>query len=181
MPPEYVFAGRPAASVSSEAREQLSRASGRPRARHAVQPPDHHEVLQAREVLVDRRVLPGQPDLLAQRRRVAHGIQAGDADLARVWLEQRRHHAHRRRLAGAVGPQQPQHRAWRGLKIDAIQRAHVTEGLAQPSHADREVRICALLRPRVGHGFFQSGWHGGTLRAVWARNWPQYLTSSAQR
>ncbi len=37
------------------------------RAALAVQPPDHDEVLEAGEVLVDRRVLAGEPDLRAQR------------------------------------------------------------------------------------------------------------------
>ena len=60
-----------AASVRSK-RSSSSSARLRASARaQVVEPPDHLEVLEAGQVLVDRRVLPGEPDLRAQRVRVA--------------------------------------------------------------------------------------------------------------
>ncbi len=49
-----------------EAVEQLGRALLRRRTRLPVEAPDHRQVLRAGEVLVDRRVLAGEADLLAQ-------------------------------------------------------------------------------------------------------------------
>ena len=59
-----------------EALEQLVRAHLRRRAPLAVQPPDHHQVLDAGQVLVDRRVLAREPDPRAQLRRVARPRRA---------------------------------------------------------------------------------------------------------
>ena len=128
--------GRSAASSSSK-----RSSSSRPRflrrgARHAVQAPDHDEVLQAGEVLVDRGVLAREADLVAQLRRVGDDVEAGDLGAAGVGPQQRREDPHDRRLAGAVGAEQAEHRARRGLEVDAVERADVAEGLRQPAHAD---------------------------------------------
>jgi hypothetical protein len=125
-----------------EALEQRDAAPLRLGAAHAVQTTDHREVLQPGEVLVDRGVLSGETDALAQARGVVHHVEAGHADRARVGLEQRRQHADRRGLAGAVGPQQPEHGAVCGLEVDPVERAHVAEGLHEPGDADR--RLLAL-------------------------------------
>jgi len=73
-----------------------------------VQAADHLEVLEAGQVLVDGRVLAGEPDLGAQLGRVAHGVQPHDPRAAGVGLEERREDPHRGGLAGPVrGPSRP--------------------------------------------------------------------------
>ena len=67
-----------------EALEQLVGAGARVGARHVVELADHLEVLEAGQVLVDRGVLAGQPDLGAQRGGVLLDVEAGDAGGARV-------------------------------------------------------------------------------------------------
>ena len=95
--------GRPLRGVRQvEALEQLVRAGARVLAGHVVELPDHLQVLEPGQVLVDRRVLAREPDLRAQRRRVALHVQARDARAAGVGLQQRREDPHRRRLARAV-------------------------------------------------------------------------------
>ena len=68
-------AARPA-SVSSKRSSSSSRAPARVLARQVVEPADHLEVLEAGQVLVDRRVLAGEADLGAQRGGVAHDVEA---------------------------------------------------------------------------------------------------------
>ena len=103
----------------------------------AVQAPDHRQVLQAGEVFVDRRVLAGEADPLAQRGGVAAHVQAEHAGAAGVGLQQRRQHAHERRLARAVGPEQAEHLALARGQVDAVERAHIAEALDQSLHLDR--------------------------------------------
>ncbi len=68
---------RPVGGVEQlEALEQLAPARLRGGARGAVQAPDHRQVLEPGEVLVDRRVLAGEPDPLAQRGGVADDVEA---------------------------------------------------------------------------------------------------------
>ena len=65
MPPEYVLTGRSAGVGEVELLEQLARPLAGPLRAQVVEPADHVEVLEAGEVLVDRRVLAGQADLPA--------------------------------------------------------------------------------------------------------------------
>ena len=66
-----------------EALQQLVRARARVRAGHVVELADHLEVLEAGQVLVDRGVLAGEPDLGAQRGGVARDVEARDARASR--------------------------------------------------------------------------------------------------
>jgi len=91
-------------------------------------------------------VLAGETDALAQLGRVAHDIEAGDAGRSRVGEEQRREDAHHRRLARAVGTEQPEHRPALDVEVDAVERLNVTVGLGQPAYADREI---VVGRPRA--------------------------------
>ena len=124
-----------------EALEQLAAARAWPPARaHAVEAArPSSRFSDAGEVLVDRRVLAGEPDPLAQLGGVAHDVEPGDARGAGVGLQQRRQHAHRGRLAGAVGAEQPEHGARRRLEVDAVERPDVAEGLDEARHADRRL------------------------------------------
>ena len=79
---------------------------------------------------------PGEADLLAQRGRVAHHVEAGDPGAAGVGLQQGRQHAHGGRLPGAVRAEQAEDGALLDLEIDAVERADVAERLDQSSCAD---------------------------------------------
>ena len=87
---------------------------GRPRpglpAAEVVEPADHLQVLLAGQVLVDRRVLPGQPDDLAYLLGMADDVDPGDRGPTGVGFEQRREDSYARGLARAVGPEEPEHR-----------------------------------------------------------------------
>jgi hypothetical protein len=53
-----------------------------------VEAADHLQVLGPGQVLVDRRVLAGEADLAAQRRRLAGDVETGDAGAAAVERQQ---------------------------------------------------------------------------------------------
>ena len=99
-----------------EALEQLVRARPRLLAGHVVELPDHLEVLEAGQVLVDGRVLAGEPDLGPQRRGVPDDVEAGDARAARVGLEQRGEDPHRGGLARPVRAEQAEDAAGTAAK-----------------------------------------------------------------
>src|SRR5665647_121781 len=68
-----------------------------------------------------------------------------DARLARVGARQRREDLHSCRLAGAVGPEQAEHRARLGDEAHAVEGAHVAAiGLHQPSGFDCRVHFLFL-------------------------------------
>ena len=124
--------GRPVAGVLElEALEQLSRAGARRPLAQVVEAPDHLEVLEAGEVLVDRGVLAGEPDARAQRRRLLDDVEARDARAARVGLEQRGEDAHGGRLAGAVGAEQAEDGALARLQVDPVERDDVPVRLGE--------------------------------------------------
>jgi hypothetical protein len=133
-----------------EALEQLLAAALGRCAALAVEAAHHHEVLEAREVLVDRRVLAGEADPAAQLDGVAHDVEAGHEDRAGIGPQQRGEHAHRRRLARAVGAEEPEHAAGWGFEVDAVEGADVAEGLREAGHADRRLsRVRSVHRPTV--------------------------------
>ena len=120
-----------------EALEQLVRARLRVLARQVVELPDHLEVLEAGQVLVDGRVLAGEPDLGPQRGRVAHDVEAGDARAARVGLEQGGEDPHRGGLAGPVGAEQAEDAARTSREVHAAEGADRPVGLLEPFDDDR--------------------------------------------
>ena len=121
-----------------ELRQQLVGPRPRRCAREVVQAAEHPEVLAAGQVLVDRRVLAGEPDRLPDRLRLAQHVEAGDPRAAGVRPEQRREDAHGRRLAGAVRAEQPEHGALLHLEVDAVERAH----LALARAVDLDETLC---------------------------------------
>ena len=136
--PARVGLGRSSAGVDEvEALEQLAAAGLGVPAAGAVEPSDHRQVLEAGEVFVDRRVLAGEPDPLAQRGSVVAHVEAEHARAAGVGLQQRGEDAHERRLAGAVRAQQPHDLALPDGQVDAVERAHLAEALDEAAHLDR--------------------------------------------
>ena len=153
--------GRSAASTRSKRSSSSCAAALGLRAAHAVQAPDHDQVLEAGEVLVDGRVLAGEADAPAQLGGVADDVEARDEHGAGVGLQQRREHADRGRLAGAVGAEEPEHAARRDLEVDAVEGPDVAEGLHETGHADRR-----LARVRYVHRTYDTKDLGQILAAI---------------
>ena len=144
-----VRADEPLARVGQvEGLEQLGRALARDAAAEVVEPADHLQVLEAGQVLVHGRVLAGEPDPLSDPGRVADDVEACDARLAAVGLEQRGQDPDGGRLARAVRPEQPEDAPGLGVQVDAAQGDDVPVALGQPSRLD-----CGCVRhPRQATG-----------------------------
>ena len=125
-----------------EALEQLVRARLRLLAGQVVELADHLEVLEAGQVLVDGRVLAGEPDLGPQRGRVAHDVEAGDAGAARIGLEQGGEDPHRCGLARPVGAEQAEDAPRTSREVHAAERADRPVGLLEPFDDDRIIVHC---------------------------------------
>ena len=91
--------------------------------------PDQPEVLVAGEVLVDRGVLPREPDALAHRLRVGADVDPEHLGAAAGALQDRREHAHGSGLARAVGAEEAEHAAGRHREVDAVERDDRSEPL----------------------------------------------------
>ncbi len=122
---------RPTSSSSSSTRDAERRAG------HAVDAALEHEVLAPGRLPVDAGVLRDVADRAAHAVRVAHDVLARDDRASGVGLRQRRERAHRRRLAGAVRAEQPEHLAVAHGERDAVERLHVLVALAQVFGDDR--------------------------------------------
>jgi hypothetical protein len=103
-----------------------------------VEAPDHLQVLEAGQVLVDRRVLPGQADAGPQGGRLADDVVAGHARAAAVGRQEGGEDAHRRGLARPVGAEQPQHAALGDREVDPAQRLDLAVRLVQALGLDRQ-------------------------------------------
>src|SRR5207253_207363 len=119
-----------------EGRQELASARTRASSAEVVEPPDHLEVLEAGQVLVDGGVLAGEPDSLAHLWGVAHHVEARDARGAVFGQQQGRQDANGRRLAGAVRAEQPEDTARLDAEIDAAKRVDVAVALTQPGGLD---------------------------------------------
>ena len=117
--------------------EQLPATLLRHGARLAVQAPDHREVLEPREVLVDGGILTREPDPLAEPRSIAHDIEPVHLGATGVRLQERRENPDDRRLAGAVRAEQAEDGAVGDFEVDAIERPYRAIGLLQTGCADR--------------------------------------------
>jgi hypothetical protein len=115
-----------------------------------VEAADQVEVLPPGEVLVDGRVLAGQPDDRAQRLGVADDVEAGHPGRARVRVEQGGQDPDDGGLAGPVGPEQAQDGPGGGGQVDPVHRLDGAEGPAQVLGDDRCVAHAPpLLSPTV--------------------------------
>ena len=112
--------------------EQLAGALTARPARQVIEAPDHVEVLETGEQLIDRGVLPGQSDDPPQRGRVCQHVDAGHAGPAGVGLEQGGEHAYGGGLARAVGPEQPGHGALGHRQVEAVEGLDLAVALADP-------------------------------------------------
>ena len=105
--------------------EQVVGAALRLGLRELIQPAEQHQVLAAGQVLVDRRVLPREPDHRSQFLRFPDDVVAGDRRSTRIGPEQGRQDPHRRRLARPVGAEQPEDGALRHGEVEAVERPHL--------------------------------------------------------
>ena len=109
--------------------EQLRRSWGELSLRLVGEPPHELEVLASGEVFVDRGVLTGEPDRLANPFGVAGDVDPEHAGTARVGQQDRREDADGSRLAGPVGPEQSEHGARGYREVDAGQGLDPAEPL----------------------------------------------------
>ena len=109
-----------------------------------VQQSDHTEVLEPREVLVDRGVLAGESDAVAHGARVLDDVETVDVGRTRRWREDRREDADHRGLARSIGTEKPE-----DLPAWHVQ-GHVIEGsnLAVFESSDNIERFDG----EIGHG-----------------------------
>jgi hypothetical protein len=139
MPPEYVLARRDAASdrsnVPGHQVEQLA---------------DQHQVLRAGQVLVDAGILTGQPDPPPHPLGLLQHVDAGHLGRTGVRLEQGGQHAYGSRLAGAVGPEHPEHDAAAHGQVDPVQSLRLPESFAEPLRPHHEITHVAFRPLRRG-------------------------------
>ena len=93
--------------------------------------PDHHEVLDAGQVLVDARVLTGQADDAANRRGVLDDVDPADQGGALLRAEQGREDADGGGLAGAVRAEHAENASFGYFEIDAGERLGLAESLGE--------------------------------------------------
>ena len=110
------------------------------------------EVLAAAEVAVEQRFVAEVADLAAQLPGLVGELAAEHADLAAGRAQQRGEDPQQRRLARAVGAEDDERVAGRGLQGDVLERRPVAVDAAQPDQLDRRLRACLL----IGHAVILS-------------------------
>ena len=76
-------------------------------ARHLQQPPDQQQVLKTRQILIDRRVLAGQPDQLTDPVGLLDDVRAADQGVTGIGPQQRGQHPDHGGLPPPFGPSRP--------------------------------------------------------------------------
>jgi hypothetical protein len=115
-------------------------------ARQVQQPGDEDEVVRAGQGLVDRGVLPGEPDPGAHRGRIGDDVvtqHPGRPSSGRSRVASTRT---RRRLARAVRLEQPEHCAAADREVHAVERPRAPEALAQALDLDDGVHAMQHAR-----------------------------------
>jgi hypothetical protein len=129
---------RPVAGLGQlEMVKQIARALLRGFRRDLQQPPDHQQVLEAGQVLVDRGVLTGQPDHRPHPIGVLHDVESADRCVAGIRSQQGGEHADDRRLARAIRPEEAEHRPRLHGQVDTVHRRRLAEAFDQTLGLDR--------------------------------------------
>ena len=141
--PSRVGLGRPVSCIrQSESLEQLSRTNPSFGTAEAIQPPDHVEVLEAGEVLINCGELPGEPDTPADFARRLQHIGTSHSGRPGIRPDQRGQDRDGRRLARPVGTEQGENGPFRNVEIEPVERDNILVALHQPCGFDH-----------VAHGF----------------------------
>lgn len=96
------------------------------------------EVLLHRQKAVDTDLLKDETESPTNGLALAADIMAEDSGLASGWGEEGCQQQHRRGLAGPIGPENPDHSAWRHDQIERVERAYIAVVASQPLSLDRE-------------------------------------------
>jgi hypothetical protein len=109
------------------------------RALLAVERRDEAQELRAGELVVDKRAIGNESHPRLCLARLPLKIVAADLYHATCWLEDAGDHAQRRRLPGAVGPEEAEQFAGRHLEIDAIDGGKAAVAFGQVRKTDHRV------------------------------------------
>ncbi len=129
-----------------EALEQLARPGAGLAVRHPEEAPDQLEVLGGGEPLVHRRVLAREADARADASGVGVDVDAVDRGAAAVCSEERGEDPDGRRLAGAVRPEDAEHRTALDRQVERVEGQGLSEPLAESFCVDDRHRVAAPRR-----------------------------------
>ena len=107
----------------------------------AVERGEQFEVLARGQVRVEARRLDKARDPLQGACAVAHRVAAEQLDDALAGRDQAERHAQRRRLAGAVGAEEPVHVAGVDVQVDVVDREDLVVALDEPPSPDGLGRV----------------------------------------
>ena len=121
--------------------DEFTRPLRRPAPPEVVQHPDHEEVLEPGEVLVDRSVLTARATHPTDLLRVGEHVYAVDRGRPGIRADERRQHLDRRRLARAVRPEQRCDGSFGHRQVEPVEsaddrRAPRMVGLDEPARLD---------------------------------------------
>ena len=103
----------------------------------------HMEVLAARQVRMEARLLDDRPDA-GERSARSRGISLPRTRIVPlVGLREPEQQPDQRRLAGAVGPEEAEGASARHLEVDALERRTVPEALPEAGGVDGQMRSCS--------------------------------------
>ena len=175
IPPEYVRTTRSAASMSAKCSSSSWPRGAMSADVHVRELPDHLEVLATGEVLVDGGRLAGETDRAAHPVRVLGDVDPEHLADALVGQQQRGEDAHRRGLARAVRPEQPEHATDGDLERHTAERGEVAEALDQT----RRLESRSVLRSRLANDLGHARAH--ELRPRRGAAWRRRATSPRRR
>ena len=127
----------------------------------------HFQKLPPRERIEQEAGFRRIPNALLHFQGFANDVEPGDARAARRWFDQCREHFQKRRLAGAVGADQPNHLPAGHGQVDTGQRRSRPVLLPQSAGFDHRFR-------QVGGS--RRAWRSANVRGVYSM--PSYTYSS---
>jgi hypothetical protein len=149
MPPEYVLTRRVCGIGQAHGRESGVDALASLPPRHVEQLGEQQHVLPASERRVRREQLRDVADHPPNPHGRGSGIRSEYRDLPSGGLEQRGQHPDRRRLPGAIRPEQPVRLSGRYLQVQMVDSDVVAEPVGQARAADGRLRRRIAFRPQT--------------------------------
>ncbi len=148
---------RPVAGIGQlESLQQLPGPRSAPFPAQVVETAHHVEVLESCEVLVDRRILAGDPDQLAELGGLGGDVEPEHLCPALLGLEKGGEDPDRGCLAGAVGAEQPEHRGLGYVQVEPVESYDGAVPLDQALRCDGMFQV---ISPLVTPGTI--GWRRG--------------------